>query len=160
MKHVLTLLAAATMSVVASAQYSTPVREVDVPAKSPFVLNFTCAETADSVDCTPNKAIPAGYRFVIEMVNFLFDEKTNSYANLLFALESGGANSMVRLPPTSRTLTLSANNNTPLYARSIGAHHLKLYVDTLYHAQMEFYQKSPVSGLVPSLSMFGYLVKK
>lgn len=163
MKHVLTLLAAATLlSAVASAQYSTPVREVDVPAKSAFVLTFTCADSALSASCDPDNAIPAGYRFVVETINFSFDESLNFYAHLKFSY-AVGSNSLVKveLPPTVRTVKVAQNNFNPLYARAIGVHNVKLYMDSLSTPPvLDYYVKSPITAAVPALNMHGYLVKK
>lgn len=61
-------MAAAT----ASAQFSQPVRDVENPARTPFVLRGSCSAQADDwpTSCQPTATIAAGYRMVIETVSY------------------------------------------------------------------------------------------
>jgi len=65
MKIAMTLLAALLAPVVASAQFSTPVRDVENPARTAFSLYYTC----QNQECATQQTIPAGMRFVVETVS-------------------------------------------------------------------------------------------
>jgi hypothetical protein len=59
------------LSTLASAQYATPTREIDVPAKTAFQYTAVCVSASNGSVCngTNTAAIPAGMRAVVEELN-------------------------------------------------------------------------------------------
>lgn len=64
-KIAITLLAALLAPWVAPAQFSSPVRDVENPARTPFSLFYTCVNQS----CSTMQTIPVGMRFVVETVS-------------------------------------------------------------------------------------------
>lgn len=129
------LMASATL---ASAQYSTPVRDIDEPARNRFRLEYSCVEMA----CSTSQTVPAGYIFVIE--------------NVFFKLSVGAMAAVIPAPTAShQDIALPPTYSTAI--NSYGVHSLRIYSDG--QPLVSPTDSNPV-GSSKYIYLYGYLVKK
>lgn len=136
------LVAAAVLTLLpgpAQAQYSTPVRDIDQPARNHFRLNYSCA----GMVCSTPGTVPAGYVFVIETILYrLFSPN----AGVMPLIQLANNDDSFFLSPT-----FVAGNS------SFGAHRLRLYTEIVPN----IIPNATVNGSSNSyIQLWGHLVKK
>jgi hypothetical protein len=128
---------------------ATLVRDVDNPARTPFVARFNCPGAL--VDCTTQTIIPDGHRMVIETVGISINHtpEVRPFVLVTPTLESSPiSNNFFPITPTF--VNVLASN----YASSAGTQSVRLYSDVL-----------PRVRILPEASdgtvnVSGYFIKK
>lgn len=141
-------------STLASAQYASSVREIDVPAKQAFRLTASCTLQSSGTTCPTNWVVPAGFRAVVEQVNVrLTFNGTVDPQSLNPAVDIQGSlngNAVVHsfYPETQGT----ASNMRIFYLRELQ----KFYMDSFSNLMVVHVATVPVFA---SVGISGYFVK-
>lgn len=121
----------------ASAQFSTPVRDVDNPGRAPLMMKYECSGVNT---CSTLSTIPAGFRFVITrisgssvftsepvlqvsglldngspMINFVLPAKTLTFTGFHFAIFASSLDLASDQLPTVNVLIGSATSNSSYF---------------------------------------------
>jgi hypothetical protein len=134
----------------AHGQYSTPVREVEKPAKTAVNFHYNCSGTA----CASTYVLPANQRLVIEMVNIrLTTSNAPAVTSEVLILSAVGQDSVGTYLPTR--IGYTQNGDTTLH----GNYRVSMYAD--YKPNVSIY---PAVNINPSyvnvVTIYGYLVAK
>lgn len=129
--------------------FATPVRDVDNPARTPFLAKFDCPGAL--VDCTTQTIIPSGHRMVIETVGISINHtpQQRPFVTVTPLLESAAAgNNFFAITPTL------VHQLSPTYAFSVGSQSVRLYSDELPRVRIH------VGASDGTVTVSGYFIRK
>lgn len=138
----------------ARAQYSTPVRDVENPEKTPFTLRYACNGIGNSsVVCSTPYAVPVGYRFVVETESYYFTALDATFIRpFVTALVSESPIEHVQVSVPLALIGTTANGR-PLYANSSP---IRIYAEGTPEVSIE----ATGATIMGNFILLGHLVKK
>jgi hypothetical protein len=150
LKHSILAAALVLSSTAAFGQYSTPVREVEKPAKTAVTFVYFCSGTT----CTSNYVLPANQRLVIEMVNIrLTTSAAQPVESEVTILSAIGQDVVGTYFPTR--IGYTHNGDTTLH----GNYRVSMYAD--YKPTASIFPAVNVDpSYVNRVTIYGYLVAK